>query len=163
MGYVNGGLAMKRLWIFMAVLVLVYCAMVDRAYSRIRRYDPLFRPRSKVPEITMGKKETIYIWNIIKELDLTQEQSLKLLPVINQVEKNKKDCIIRKRELIGRLKETQSKRDKAEIEMLLEEMDELDEFVRTQDRLLDKYVKDILTPEQRARYIIFKDKGRKRR
>lgn len=185
---------MKRLWIFMVVLAVAYCATVDRAYSRIRRHNPLFTPRPKWGqrmEIEKEEKEALftpmpkqerrvetekeekiytdspdsmYIWRMTKFLDLTQEQNLKLFPLINQVRKNKQGRIKRKKELVNELKELRNyELDEVKIEIILDKIKELGESMRAHERALYKYIEENLSVKQRALYTIFQEEYRKKR
>jgi len=103
--------------------------------------------------------EKVMIYRLTQELDLTTEQALKFFPKLKDMRKMERDFNRERMEVIGELEKLvkDSAMDK-EIEKVIEKYKDMhDKRLIAQTRMLDE-IKDILTPLQQAKFLIFQER-----
>jgi hypothetical protein len=121
----------------------------------ILRPQEFLEEREKVKE----RIEMIRMWKMIEILDLSREQSEKLLPVLDEIEKKRKGLFEERGGFMVELKKTLRGENpdedvlKALMGNLEKNRDELEVLNDSELSEVDK----ILTTVQQARYIIFKE------
>jgi hypothetical protein len=111
-----------------------------------------------------GKKEDVrelvkalYIWKITQALELTEEQSVKLIPRLSLIDKKKQDISGKVRELTGKLRDGLNREETSE-DALKETIAEILKL-RAEQRELElqgeKIAQEVLTVEQQAKFIVF--------
>ncbi|RKZ26482.1 hypothetical protein DRQ26_04350 [bacterium] len=119
-------------------------------------------PDKSDPEI-MERIETVKMWKLTEALDLSEEQAAKLFPVMNRANKRRKEIKSRQMELFGVLRDAlDSGADSTELLSILDEMTDLkNQECELQIDFLSQ-IKQILSPEQQAKYVMFEVEFKKR-
>ncbi len=106
--------------------------------------------------------EKVRIYKLTEELDLSEEQMTKLFPRLKEMRKNEQEFHKQRIEIVQKLKELlEEKAKEQEIIKTLSRLQELQKKrFESQLRELEE-VKQILTPEQQARFIIFQEEFEK--
>ncbi|OPX18267.1 hypothetical protein BXT86_02100 [candidate division WOR-3 bacterium 4484_100] len=105
--------------------------------------------------------EKVKIYRLTKELDLSTDQATKFFPRLNEYQKEERNFRERKGEILDELKGLlRREAPESKITPLLKEYEELlKEHAQTQIKRI-KEMWQILTPIQRAKYLIFEDEFR---
>ena len=114
---------------------------------------PQARNRERIRENLL----TLRLLRMTQALDLTEEQSAKIFPVINRIEKEKLDVLKRLGPEIEELRAAvqASAPDEADIIARAGRIRELRDMVRGKDDELEAFLEANLTPIQRAKYLVF--------
>ncbi|MDH5684416.1 MAG: hypothetical protein OEZ20_08130 [candidate division WOR-3 bacterium] len=101
--------------------------------------------------------ETLRKVRLIEELKLTEEQSIKFFPRVNEMKEAKQAFNQKRRDLIVELADLLEKSPKSpkEIETKLDELFKLEEDFNKKETALKKEIRKILTPEQEVRLLLF--------
>jgi hypothetical protein len=100
---------------------------------------------------------TLYLLRMVQVLDLTEEQTAKIFPKVNRVEKEKRE----KNRKIGllmreiRMKIRQQDVVENELSRILDEIKDLRMQVEDMEEELQVFMEEILTIPQQAKYLIF--------
>ncbi len=105
--------------------------------------------------------EKVRIYKLTRELDLTTDQATKFFPRLNEFQKTEKEFREKKAEIVDELKNLLKKSAPEEkiIPLLREYEDVLKEHARVRLKKI-KEMWQILTPVQRAKYLIFETEFR---
>jgi hypothetical protein len=102
--------------------------------------------------------EKVRVYRLTQELDLTTEQAIEFFPMLNDLQKIERDFRVQQQELLNQLKQmVREEEAQREIQVLLSKYESL---LRARvERQVDKMkeIKEILTPNQQAKYLIFQD------
>ncbi|OQX91838.1 MAG: hypothetical protein B6D58_06080 [candidate division Zixibacteria bacterium 4484_95] len=101
--------------------------------------------------------ETIKIWKLTEELNLTEEQSVKFFPIYNKFEEELKATEAERRQVIEKLDElTITEMPSAnEINKLLDKLEDLDRNINSVKEVYRDKLEDILTTQQIGRLYVF--------
>ena len=102
--------------------------------------------------------EKIRIYRLTRELDLTTEQAIEFFPKLNELQKIDKDFRARQKEILDNLKAMiHEDAEQKEIMKSLSRYETI--FKEKVERQLSKMgeIRELLTPVQQARYLIFQD------
>lgn len=107
--------------------------------------------------------ETVYIWRMTEELDLSEEQISKFFPKLKRLENAEREHSQKTAKAIGELDEI-LKSDKPSTADLKKKMEELEllekEFEKKRAKLKDE-MRDVLSVEQQAKLIVFRHRFHK--
>jgi len=139
--------------------ILILCAaLAPAAWGRPR---PQEGPRPMQEDI----QETVEIYMIAKmrrALDLTDEQSHTIIPLVESLNNSRREFGRQRRALIHRLRPLveEERPDEKEIARLLEQLESIDsEFRRTEQKTRDE-IRGNLSPVQQAKFLFFQDRFR---
>ena len=101
--------------------------------------------------------ETIKIWKLTEELNLTEQQSEKFFPVYNKFKDDTEAIEIERRQVIEKLDELTTKENSSadEINKLLDEIERLDGNFNSTKAVFRGKLEDILTIQQIGRLYVF--------
>ena len=102
--------------------------------------------------------EKIRIYRLTRELDLTTEQAIEFFPKLNELQKIDKDFRARQKEILDNLKAMIY--EDAEQKEILKSLSRYETIFKEKvERQLSKMgeIRELLTPVQQARYLIFQD------
>jgi len=102
--------------------------------------------------------EKIRIYRLTRELDLTTEQAIEFFPKLNELQKIDKDFRARQKEILDNLKAMIH--EDAEQREILKSLSRYETIFKEKvERQLSKMgeIRELLTPVQQARYLIFQD------
>ncbi len=113
------------------------------------------RPEEKDPREIIEK---VRIYKLTEELDLSEEQITKFFPRLKEMRKNEQEFHKQRNEIVQELKELlKTKAEEEKIVKLLNKLQELQKK-RVESQLKEaEEIRQILTPEQQARFIIFQE------
>ena len=102
--------------------------------------------------------EKIRIWRLTQELDLSTEQTAVLFPKLNELRKIERTFNEQKQQILARLKTLlDGNAPDDALTQILSRYETLNrQKIEMQIKILQQ-IRDILTPEQQARYLIFED------
>jgi len=121
------------------------------------------QPQGKGPSQSRDKFLTIKMWKLTETLDLSDEQAAKLFPLMRKYHKTMDSINQRSRELIKDLRELVDKNAKEK--KLLPILNELESLNKKKAQAHDELwngIKEILTVQQQAKYILFEQTFRRR-
>jgi len=100
---------------------------------------------------------TLYLLRMVQVLDLTEEQTAKIFPNVNRVEKEKREM---NRKIGQRLREIramvrQQNGDEENLARMVQEIRDLRKEVKSKDEELEGFLSENLTIYQQAKYLIF--------
>ena len=100
---------------------------------------------------------TLYLLRMVQVLDLTEEQTAKIFPNVNRVEKEKREM---NRKIGQRLREIramvrQQNGDEENLARMVQEIRDLRKEVKNKDEELEVFLSENLTIYQQAKYLIF--------
>ena len=100
---------------------------------------------------------TLYLLRMVQVLDLTEEQTAKIFPNVNRVEKEKREM---NRKIGQRLREIramvrQQNGDEENLARMVQEIRDLRKEVKNRDEELEGFLSENLTIYQQAKYLIF--------
>jgi Spy/CpxP family protein refolding chaperone len=100
---------------------------------------------------------TLYLIRMVQVLDLTEEQTAKIIPMVNRVEKEKREMNRKIGLLMRELRATLRQQDgnEKELSRIMEEMKDLRMQVKNREEELQEFMEGILTVPQQAKYLIF--------
>lgn len=100
---------------------------------------------------------TLYLLRMVQVLDLTEEQTAKIFPKVNSVEKEKREMNRTIGLLLRELRATlrQQDVDEKELSRIMTEIKDLRTQVKSRDEELQEFMVRILTVPQQAKYLIF--------
>ncbi len=100
---------------------------------------------------------TLYLIRMVQVLDLTEEQTAKIIPMVNRVEKEKREMNRKIGLLMRELRATLRQQDgnEKELSRIMDEMRDLRMQVKSREEELQEFMEGILTVPQRAKYLIF--------
>ncbi|MGC8595657.1 MAG: hypothetical protein ACP5MI_08650 [Candidatus Kryptoniota bacterium] len=103
--------------------------------------------------------EQIKIWQMTKDLNLPNEKAEKFFPVYNSYMAQLRETIARRRDLVSQLDQMlrQGAKDD-EISKQVDRITKLDEQLAEQHKHFIDSLKDILTPTEIGKYIVFEQK-----
>ena len=100
---------------------------------------------------------TLYLLRMVQVLDLTEEQTAKIFPMVNRVEKNKREMNrtigLLMRELRAVLRQKDAKEE--ELSRIMGELRDLRTQVKNREEELQEFMEKNLTIHQQAKYLIF--------
>lgn len=106
--------------------------------------------------------ETIWIWRLCEELDLTQEEEAKVVPVLRRYEDKKYNLMEENRRLVRRLDEMiKAKAPEAEIKRILHSLVENRGKILQLEEEAFRQLEGLLSVEKQARYILFQEHFRR--
>jgi predicted membrane chloride channel (bestrophin family) len=100
---------------------------------------------------------TLYLLRMVQVLDLTEEQTAKIFPKVNRVEKDKREMNRKIGLLLRELRATARQQDvnEKELSRIMDEVKDLRMQVRNREEELQKFMEENLTVHQQAKYLIF--------
>ena len=100
---------------------------------------------------------TLYLLRMVQVLDLTEEQTAKIFPKVNSVEKEKREMNRTIGLLLRELRATLQQQDGDEKELfrIMAEIKDLRTQVESREEELQEFMEGILTVPQQAKYLIF--------
>jgi len=100
---------------------------------------------------------TLYLLRMVQVLDLTEEQTAKIFPMVNRVEKEKREMNrtigLFLRELRATLRQQDA--DEKELSRIMSEIKDLRIQVKSREEDLQEFMEETLTVPQQAKYLIF--------
>ena len=101
--------------------------------------------------------ETLRKVRLIEELNLTDEQSIKFFPKLNEIREAKEELNQNRKIMIDELMDLLEKDKKSsdQINVKLDKLFKLEEEFNKKETALKKEIRKILKPEQQARLILF--------
>ena len=101
--------------------------------------------------------ETLRKVRLIEELNLTDEQSIKFFPKLNEIREAKEELNHNRKIMIDKLMDLLEKDKKSsdQINVKLDKLFKLEEEFNKKETALKKEIRKILNPEQQARLILF--------
>lgn len=101
--------------------------------------------------------ETLRKVRLIEELNLTDEQSIKFFPKLNEIREAKEDLNQNRKILTDELMDLldKDKRSSDQINAKLDKLFKLEDDFNKKETALKKEIRKILNPEQQARLILF--------
>lgn len=104
--------------------------------------------------------QTVKKWKLVETLNLTEEQTTKLFPRINEVDKARQDFHHGHRQLVDDLEHMLKKGQPSDNELIakMNEIDALKKAHEDEIRDLEAKVKEVLTVEQQAKWVLFEIK-----
>jgi hypothetical protein len=100
---------------------------------------------------------TLYLLRMVQALDLTEEQTAKIFPRVNKVEKEKRELNrkigLRMRELRATVR--QQDRDDEKLVRMVNEIRDFRKQVKSKDDELEGFLSENLSINQQAKYLIF--------
>lgn len=137
----------------LSVMLFSFCVagMVCPAYGEGPDGPPSPEHRERVRE----RIKTMRMWKLTEALDLDEKTAARLFPLLNQYHNRREETEMRIKEDVVSLKNALHERDRAGITALLgavEEKHQSLERLRDEER---QRLKEILTLEQQAQYLIF--------
>jgi Spy/CpxP family protein refolding chaperone len=132
-----------------AVLALIAFGASQAAASP----SPQARNRERLRENLL----TLRLLRMTRALDLTEEQSARIFPVVNRIEKEKLDLLKRLGPEIDGLRSAleASPLDEADVAARAGRVRELRDAVKAKDDELEGFLEAGLTPLQKAKYLVF--------
>lgn len=100
---------------------------------------------------------TLYLLRMVQALDLTEEQTAKIFPIVNRTEKDKREM---NRKIGQRMRELRAmvRQQDGEEEKLVRKVHEIRDLrkqVKSKDEELEEFLSEYLTINQQAKYLIF--------
>ncbi len=140
--------------LILSVFLLGICfeGMAISAYG-----DDLDGPPSKEQRDKVRKRiETMKMWKLTKALDLDEKTASRLFPMLNEYDKKREKVERGIRKDISSLKDALQVKDESRIKDLLEVLEQKHNTLKSlKDEGRDR-LREVLTIEQQARYLIFK-------
>ena len=138
---------LKRLFSF------IFCLLLVSSIYLTSFAEDQNRDRKKIRE----NINTLRLLRMTQALDLTEEQTAKIFPALNRIEKEKTRI---HNEIGQKLKElrlilAKEKPEDQEIEFMIENLKKLRSSLKSKDEELEKVMEESLTLVQRAKYLIF--------
>jgi len=117
-------------------------------------FDDPPMPKERAPKQLI---ETLRKVRLIEELKLTDEQSVKFFPKLNEIRENKEKFDQDRQILIEELIDIFEKEKKSsdQINAKLDKIFQLEEEFNKKETALKKEIRKILSPEQQVRFILF--------
>ncbi|MCH8011029.1 MAG: hypothetical protein IIA61_03620 [Candidatus Marinimicrobia bacterium] len=137
---------MKNISIFMLLTTLVVGQIPDPPLER--RVDP--KERSRI--------EMMKMWRLTEHLNLSEEQATKFFPRYKGLSEGIEVLNSRQKELVEEFKKMMEMRDEisdADFNRMMKQFQEIEELKIKEKFKFVHDLSDVLSPEQRARYIIF--------
>jgi Spy/CpxP family protein refolding chaperone len=139
-------------WLLMAMLLTTAAAV---AYA-----EQAAPPVEKKREEIMKRIETVRIWKLTEELKLDSETAAKLSSLLSSINQQRREVL---REQAATLRELRrilgtSKPDEEKLKTLLEKYEANHQAIRQLTEKEFSGLKDILTVEQQARFILFQQR-----
>ena len=118
--------------------------------------EQLSKERTSKREKAGKMLETVTLWKIVDGLKLTEEQLTKFLPRYRESKDLKKEYQEKRRKIVEELKDLlQEKKVSAKkIESKLAQLEKAEDGFRQKNKALQKEIKEFLTPEQQAKFIL---------
>ncbi len=104
--------------------------------------------------------ETIRIWRLTEELNLSEDQAAKLFPKLKKIREVKREFKRKRREILKAI-EKELKRKKPREDVLKKEIEDLnreDKEFREKEERLKEEIFEVLTIEQQARFLLFQER-----
>lgn len=122
----------------------------EREFCLAHRDEPLPEPETK------KAIETLRIWRLTEELNLTEDQSIKFFPRVKALREAREEFEKNRMKLIGEMAELlMSKTDEKKLKAKIDEFFALEKSFREREDKIRKETANILNTEQQARLIIF--------
>ena len=139
---------------YIGLILAVAVALTGATFGQNRGQAPVGQNRERVRD----QLATLRLLRMTQALDLTEEQTSKLFPTINRLEKDKsvlqKEISANIRELRGLLKDPAPLKDD-QVNPLLAAIKAGRDKVRAIDAELETFVESNLTTVQKAKYVLF--------
>lgn len=147
---------------FRIIVILLAFGFFAEAFGQVGgpqgQMEPYNPPFDRPMQRQIRKRiETIKIWKLTEELNLTEQQSEKFFPAYNKFKDEMKATETERRRVIERLDELTIKEKPSadEINKLLDELEDLDRNINTVKEVFRGKLKDILTIRQIGRLYVF--------
>jgi len=125
--------------------------------GRRRGPPPEFRERFRNEEDIRELIEVVRVWRMSRELDLSEKQALKLLVISDKHREAVGEMREQRQGVIDNLRDALDEgKDGSEIETLIERVDEIDGRMARAEREQRKQLLEGLSPEQKARFYVFR-------
>jgi len=143
---------MRRLYVI-AGLIFVFAGVVFAQPG-----PPEHRDKQFFREELRERIEMIRMWKLVETLDLTEEQSMKFFPLMNEYDSARDEYGMEQKRLIERLDEELKSQepDEKELQAILDSLSEIREKQFAEETEYYNQVKGILTVEQQAGLLVFK-------
>lgn len=101
--------------------------------------------------------EVMQIWKLVEILGLSEEDALKFFPAFNKLREARQEAVRARKKIIEGLENLlKDERPNSKlISQKLSELEELNSGLRKKEEEFNKVVKEILSPEQQAKLVIF--------
>jgi Spy/CpxP family protein refolding chaperone len=119
-----------------------------------------YPPPEERKEKTKKRIRTLKMWKLVEELDLDEETSAKLFPIINKHNKRRDDLERELKDRIDALGSAVDGGDNAEMEAGIARVEEIHRRMKSVKEEKFQEVKRVLTIKQQARYLLFEVKFR---
>ena len=140
--------------VILSVFLLGICSegMAISAYG-----DDLEGPPSKEQREKVKKRiETMKMWKLTEALDLDEKTASRLFPMLNDYDKKREEVEREIRKDIDFLKEALQVKDESRIKDLLEVLEKQHNTLKSLGDEERDSLREVLTIEQQARYLIFR-------
>jgi Spy/CpxP family protein refolding chaperone len=135
------------------ILSILLCLFLLSAILSAAVQDEQLQPRRRARE----NMRTLWLLRMTRVLELTEEQTAKIFPIVSRIEKQKSEIYLQLgkevRELRLILKEEEP--DQKELKSKIDKIKELRNLVQKKDEELEARLEENLTLVQRAKYMIF--------
>lgn len=100
---------------------------------------------------------TLYLLRMVQVLDLTEEQTAKIFPKVNRVEKEKREMNRKIGQLLRELRARVRQQDvnEEELSRIMDELKDLRTQMKNREEELQEFLEENLTVHQQAKYLIF--------
>lgn len=136
------------------ITIILFGIIISFAQPLNPEIDKPLQARERAPRQLI---ETLRKVRLIEELNLTDEQSIKFFPKLNEIKEAKDDFNHNRKimidELMGLLEKDKKSSD--QINIKLDKLFKLEEEFNKKETALKKDIRKILNPEQQARLILF--------
>lgn len=107
--------------------------------------------------MTRENIRTLWLLRMTRALDLTEEQTAKIFPVVSRIEKEKIEIYKQIREQMKELRLILKDKDpdQKELKNKISTIKELRNLIRNKDEELEAYIEENITLVQRAKFMIF--------
>jgi len=100
---------------------------------------------------------TLWLLRMTRALELTEEQTAKVFPIVSSIEKEKSEIHLQIRKQVGELRSIlgEEKPDQKELKNKINKIKELRNIIKKKDEELEARIEESLTLVQRAKFLMF--------
>jgi len=119
--------------------------------------EPFWKQRGLGRRRTRENITTLWLLRMTRVLDLTEEQTAKIFPVVTRIEKEKMEVNQRIRKLMREIRLILNDKDpdQKELKNKIDSIKELRSYLKNKDEELENFLEENLTLIQRAKYLMF--------
>jgi Spy/CpxP family protein refolding chaperone len=139
---------MKK-FLFIFFLIYLTIGFVDNGLAQME----------DIAELTGREKtEVLRIYELIKALDLDEKTAIRFFPILNKYDKKRAEINHKIREDIRELKEALKEKSEAQIKDILKRLQQNRKALQELNDEKNAELKNVLTVEQQAKYMLFQYK-----